>query len=162
MIRSLLCAAVLAAPLSSVAAQNSADQRAVLATVQRFFDAIGTRDTAAAHATMAHEGLLLAVRSRGDSSTATRTTHQQFLSSLAAGGPRFLERMWKPTVLIRGPIAQVWTEYDFHRDGVFSHCGVDSFGLVRDAAGWKITGITYTVEPTGCAPSALGPPKPEV
>ena len=48
--------------------------------------------------------------------------------------------------------------YDFHRDGEFSHCGVDAFTLVRTESGWKISGGVYTVETEGCAPSPLGPP----
>ena len=58
---------------------------------------------------------------------------------------------------MHGPIASVWTPYDFWVDGKFSHCGIDIFDLVKTAEGWKISGLTYTVERTGCAPSPLGP-----
>jgi hypothetical protein len=43
-------------------------------------------------------------------------------------------------------------------DGGFSHCGIDSFELVRTDGSWKLTGGIYTVEREGCAPSPLGPP----
>jgi hypothetical protein len=49
-----------------------------------------------------------------------------------------------------------WAPYDFHLDGKLSHCGIDSFGLVRGADGWRIAGISYTVQKTGCAPSPPG------
>jgi hypothetical protein len=68
-----------------------------------------------------------------------------------------LERMWDARVLIHGRIAVLWTPYDFHRDGKFSHCGVDAFSLVKTDDGWKIAGFIYTVEPEGCRPSPLGP-----
>jgi len=61
-------------------------------------------------------------------------------------------------VQVRGNLAQVWTEYDFHLDGKFTHCGIDAFTLVRVNGDWKIAGTSYTVEPTGCKPSPLGPP----
>jgi hypothetical protein len=67
--------------------------------------------------------------------------------------------MWTPAVHVHGAIAVVWAPYDFHIDGKFSHCGVDTFSLVRTATGWQISGISYTVEPTGCAASPLGPPR---
>jgi hypothetical protein len=67
--------------------------------------------------------------------------------------------MWNPEVRVHGPIASVWTAYDFWVDGKFSHCGVDVFDLVKTAEGWKISGGAYTVERTGCAPSPLGPLK---
>ena len=33
--------------------------------------------------------------------------------------------------MIRGPIAVVWGEYEFLIDGQFSHCGIDSVGVVK-------------------------------
>jgi hypothetical protein len=52
----------------------------------------------------------------------------------------------------------VWTPYDFHIDGEFSHCGIDAFNMVRTDEGWKIASIVWTVERTGCENSPLGPP----
>ncbi len=56
-----------------------------------------------------------------------------------------------------GGIAVVWAEYDFHLNGKFNHCGVDQVNLLKTGAGWKIMGIAYTSETSGCAPSPLGP-----
>lgn len=80
-----------------------------------------------------------------------------WLSRIGSSKDNLLERMWNPQVLTHGSIAVVWGSYDFHRNGKFHHCGVDSFDLVKTEAGWKISGITYTSETTGCAPSPLGP-----
>ena len=66
--------------------------------------------------------------------------------------------MWHPRVELHGDVASVWAPYDFHRDGAFSHCGVDAFTLLRGDGGWVITGATYTVETADCPPSPLGPP----
>ena len=66
--------------------------------------------------------------------------------------------MWAPVVQVQGRIASVWTPYDFHIDGRFSHCGIDTITLLRTDAGWRIAGLLYTVQRTGCAPSPLGPP----
>jgi hypothetical protein len=41
-------------------------------------------------------------------------------------------------VLIRGPIAVVWGEYEFWTDGQFSHCGVDSVDFVKIDGTWKV------------------------
>lgn len=67
--------------------------------------------------------------------------------------------MWDPKIMIHKEIAIVWTKYDFHREGKFSHCGVDAFNLIKAPGGWKISGIIYTVEKEGCEESPLGPPK---
>jgi len=62
-------------------------------------------------------------------------------------------------VLIHKEIAVVWTKYDFHREGKFSHCGVDAFNLIKTQEGWKISGIFYTVEKEGCEEGPLGSPE---
>jgi hypothetical protein len=67
--------------------------------------------------------------------------------------------MWNPKVLIHGGLAVVWADYDFHLNGKFSHCGVDSVTLVTVSGAWKISGIAYTMETSECTPSPLGPPK---
>ena len=69
-----------------------------------------------------------------------------------------LERTWAPQVRVHKGIATLWAPYDFWLNGAFSHCGIDSFELVKTGDGWKLTGGTYTMERTGCAPSPLGPP----
>jgi hypothetical protein len=48
------------------------------------------------------------------------------------------ERITFETIKIDGPLAIVWTPYNFYYAGKFSHCGVNSFQLVRFAEGWKI------------------------
>jgi hypothetical protein len=143
-------------PVSPVRAQD--EREAILATVQRFFDALEKSDPELGRAAVMMDGQYFRIREFDDSVDVSRTPHTAFVRSLAEGGNDFLERMWEPTVLQRGPMAVVWTPYDFHRGGEFSHCGVDAFNLIRTNDGWKIAGIMYTVEPTGCAPSPLGPP----
>ena len=150
------CLLAVAIPRSS-SAQSAKDS--VIATVNEFFRAMTARDSAAARRVMTSDGIFYAVRARGDSTIVNRSTNDSFATTIATTRDTYLERMWEPTVMVHGPIAVVWTPYDFHRSGQFSHCGIDAFSLVRAGTGWKIATITYTVEPTGCAPSPLGAPK---
>ncbi|MEN9300205.1 MAG: hypothetical protein RLZZ429_2518 [Bacteroidota bacterium] len=48
------------------------------------------------------------------------------------------ERIEFQTIKIDGPLASVWTPYKFYFNGSFSHCGVNSFQLLREKNGWKI------------------------
>ena len=41
------------------------------------------------------------------------------------------ERIIFETVKVDGPLAIAWTPYNFYHNGKFSHCGVNSFQLVR-------------------------------
>jgi hypothetical protein len=151
-----VAAAAVAARPAPLRAQTARDS--VVATVQEFFRAMSVRDTAAAKAVMRMDGQLYAVWQGPDSLVVQRVLHQPWVSQLAGGRGAPLERMWEPTVLVRGPVAMLWTAYDFHVDGKFSHCGADAFTLIRSSTGWKISSVAFTLERKGCTPSPLGPP----
>lgn len=156
------CAALLAAGFALAAEPASAqsqDERDVVAAVQALFDAMATCDAAAVRARSMPEGRLYRVVVGGDA-PARSSTFEEFANSLATCGGTRLERMWEPQVRVHKGIATLWAPYDFWLDGTFSHCGIDSFELVKGEGGWKLTGATYTIERTGCAPSPLGVPKP--
>ncbi len=48
------------------------------------------------------------------------------------------ERIQFASINIDGNLASVWTPYQFYFDGKFSHCGANSFQLVRINNEWKI------------------------
>lgn len=60
------------------------------------------------------------------------------------------ERIHFETIKIDGPLAIAWTPYNFYYNGAFSHCGVNSFQLVRFDDGWKIQYLIDTRRRTGC------------
>ena len=139
--------------------QQEDDKTAVLATVQAFFDTMASRDVEGARRVLMPEGRFYSTRDQ-DGQTAVRASAvDEYLKTLAGRKQDNRERIWSPDVRVHGPIASVWTPYDFWVDRKFSHCGIDIFDLVKTAEGWKISGLTYTVERTGCAPSPLGPLK---
>lgn len=53
-------------------------------------------------------------------------------------------------VKIDGPLAIAWTPYKFYFNGKFSHCGVNSFQLVKINGEWKIQYIIDTRRTKGC------------
>lgn len=60
------------------------------------------------------------------------------------------ERISFETVKADGPLAIAWTPYKFYYKGQFSHCGVNSFQLVRLNGNWKIQYIIDTRKKQGC------------
>jgi Putative lumazine-binding len=60
------------------------------------------------------------------------------------------ERISFETIKIDGPLAIVWTPYQFFFNGSFSHCGVNSFQLVRIKEDWKIQYLIDTRRKDGC------------
>lgn len=153
--RALLClaaATVLGGAPAPAHAQSEPEEQDVLATVERLFDAMAKRDTAALRVVLTPEGRFASVVVTGDSVVPGGRSHEAFISLVGAAPEPLIERMWDPRVFIAGPFAAVWAPYDFYRGDTFSHCGTDVFTLVRVGGEWKINGASYTVVPEPCAP----------
>ena len=60
------------------------------------------------------------------------------------------ERISFETIKTDGLLAMAWTPYTFYYKGQFSHCGVNSFQLVRFKGEWKIQYIIDTRNKKGC------------
>lgn len=135
------------------------DRTAILTSVNSLIDALTSSDAEAVDALLESEGSMVSIdlTSPGASKTSV-VSFAQLRKDVAAEGPPMTENLGVPTVLQRGPIAQVWVPYSFAINGKLSHCGMDAFTLVNRQDRWRITSLVYTVEaPAACA--ALAAPK---
>ena len=149
---------------AAVAGAQDNDRANILATVQKVFDAMRTRDTALLAQAFDTSARLVGVRSPrgGGAPSVSLTSPSQFGGAIsrAPAGDVWNERIYDPEVRIDGDVAQVWAYYTFHRNAAFSHCGVDAFMLVKVGTSWKITQLADPRRTTGCthtegpAPSA--------
>jgi hypothetical protein len=149
-VRSLTIAALLAVGAVPVHAQD-AERSAVLATVQKVFDAMRTRDTALLSQAFDTTARLAGVSQRG--TPGVRLTAPAAFGKAIASAPAgdvWNERIYDPEVRIDGDVAQVWAYYTFHRNKTFSHCGVDAFMLLKVGSEWKITQLADSRRTTGC------------
>ena len=123
--------------------------------VQRLFDAMAARDALAAQELFVPDAGLFSL---GKNGKAIKMPIRDFLNAIGSGKAVWKERIWNASVLVHEGIAVVWAPYDFHNNGAFSHCGYDSFSLLKTEAGWKISYISDTRQTEGCV-NPLGPPK---
>ena len=123
---------------------------------QKLFDAMQAHDAAAAAALFLPGSRLASVDASGKASS---IPFEEFTARIGSSKAGWLERIWNPTVLKNEKMAVVWAEYDFHLNGTFHHCGIDSFQMLKTPDGWKIAGISDTRSTSGCKPSPLGPPQ---
>src|SRR5690606_39112648 len=115
-------------------------------------DAMRTRDTTTIRASFAEGTMLTSVAMREGKPTVQREPIDSWISSVA-GAPAGLvldERLYNPQVRVSDGLASVWVEYDFYAGERFSHCGVDTFTLVRLADGWKVASLADTRRREGC------------
>ena len=142
------------------AGKTPAERKAVLHVIDQTFAAMAAHDAAAMRALLV-PGTVFSVRK--PDGTIKMESDEDFLHALATGKGEWRERIWSPQVLIDHGLAQVWAPYDFHLDGKFSHCGIDSFALVQDAGGqWRISAIAYNVQVEGCPTGPKPGPKATV
>jgi hypothetical protein len=131
---------------------SGAEEQAVLATVQRLFDAMRAKDTAAFRDIFEPNAKLVGMRTRQSGEQVVQVLPWDRFATFMASDQRgpWIERAWSPEVRVRGTLATVWAEYDFHFGQTPSHCGVDAVQLLKTPSGWKIVSIADTYEATGC------------
>lgn len=131
--------------------QTVYDERAVIATMNRLFDAMRMRDTAAIRS-LTHPDLHTFIPGGTDAAPTVRSTSlDAFIAQVGAATDRLDEKPIDPEVRVDGRLASVWTSYDFLIGSDFSHCGTDAFHFVKGADGWVITGLAYTIQRENCS-----------
>lgn len=137
------------------AVADNDDLGAILELMDQAFYAVGSGNPDDMRAIQLAEGTSISFRQHPDGTSGEllmrMNTNEALLTADTSRDDKFVER-WTgaPTVMIRGPIAVVWGEYEFWINGVFSHCGVDAVDLVNIDGDWKIANWMWTVEKEGC------------
>ena len=122
------------------------------AVVNQLFTAMRTVDPVMLKEAFADSAVLQTIRRKQDGTFFVQNEKvDDFIKSISAAKKDSLdERITFETVKIDGPLASVWTPYKFYYAGKFSHCGVNSFQLVRINGRWKIQFLIDTRRRQGC------------
>lgn len=129
---------------------QSADTAAVMAPIHRLFDGMRAADSALVRSAFHPGARFVQVEGRGDSVRVVYSDIERFVAAVGGAQAVWDERLFNTVVQVDGPVASVWTDYTFHLGDRFSHCGIDSFELVRAATGWVITQLADTRRREGC------------
>lgn len=133
-------------------AQQNNEETAIRATIDRLFTGMRTSDTAMLASTFSPTAVMQTIVQKNDGGTVVRTeTVIDFVN--AVGKPRtemLDERISYGAIQIDGALAAVWTPYEFYVGTKFSHCGVNSFQLVKLNGDWKIQYIIDTRRKESC------------
>lgn len=123
---------------TSLHAQNAEDS--VKAVVNNMFTAMKNADAALLKTTFADSMVLQTISRNKEGKLVVRNEEpSQFVGMVGKELQGNLdERITFDVVKIDGPLAIVWTPYQFYYKGQYSHCGVNSFQLVRFNGEWKI------------------------
>ena len=150
---SLLFAGLLTAVTPCAKAQKApAETAAVQQTITAFFDGMRRGDSTAVRRTLAPAAVFHGFGGQpGQPPTLAIESIGGFLKAVGTPHPAVWdERITFERVLIDAGLASVWTPYEFYLGSKFSHCGYNSFQLVKLADGWKIAHIIDTRRKEKC------------
>ena len=147
----LLIIVILAYGLS-LNSQNSETEN-IKTTIIEFFEAFHNQDTLALKA-MAKGNIKMqsiSVNKEGET-VLSGTDYYQFVKTIASIPPdtKFEEKLLDFTIKEDGNMANVWTPYEFWFQEKLSHCGVNSFQLLKEDNKWKIIYLVDTRRKEGC------------
>lgn len=148
---------LLSAPVWAQTAKSSEKEDAAkeaLAVVNKLFDTMRAKDAVAMRALFTAEGQLTATQRRNGQPSLRTFNGEAFAKLIVETKGVLKERMYKPEVLVSGDLVLVRGRYGFFVDDRFSHCGTNSFHLMRTVEGWKIVNAASTIELEACEPEA--------
>ena len=146
----LLCLLLAAGP--AYAQKAPPDTEAVQQVVTTFFDGMRRGDSTLVRGTLAPGAVFHGIGTKpGQPTTLETESINGFLKAVGTPHPAVWdERVQFERVLIDANLASVWAPYEFYLGSKFSHCGYDSFQLVKLAGGWKIAHIIDTRHKEKC------------
>lgn len=134
----------------NVSAQSAEDS--VKVVVNNLFAAMKNADSVALKNVFSEWAVLQTISRTKEGATMIRTDNiNQFASFVGKSTKGDAdERITFGAIHIDGALASVWTPYEFYFKGAFSHCGVNSFQLVRINGVWKVQYLIDTRRKTDC------------
>jgi hypothetical protein len=135
-----------------LSASAQTEEEKVKAPILVLFDGMRKSDSSMIRAAFAPTAVLQTVAKNKEGVVSVRTdaVNDFVLSVTKPHTDIYDERITFEMIKIDADLATVWTPYKFYVGEKFSHCGVNSFQLVRINGAWKIQYIIDTRRREGC------------
>ncbi len=135
----------------SVKAQSTDDAKAVRGVIDSLFAEMAASNPPAIVALQRPESQIVAVaRGKDGKNTIHYYSADTFSKFFTKKDANIEELMYAPKTFVDGDVAMYWGRYVFFVDGKISHCGLNTFHLVKTDDGWKIANAASTIDPTAC------------
>ena len=130
-------------------AQQEKEVRQVIASM---FEGMKSKNTDLIKAAFHPEATMQTVKSGENGAELDSNSVMDFVNRIASSPATTTldERILDYQIKVDGDMAAAWTPYEFYVNENFSHCGVNSFQLIKTKEGWKITYIIDTRRKEGC------------
>jgi len=132
-------------------AQND-EQNQIKKVISLFFDGLQNGDTIKIMETISDKLILQTAYINKEKSVLKNENVSAFLNSIAS---KKREDIWEEKLVsvhinIDDNMANVWIPYEFYRNNIFSHCGVNSFQMFNDGVNWRIIYLIDTRRKQDC------------
>lgn len=132
--------------LPLMAQKEEKSEKAIKAVIQQFFEGLEKGDTTLLKSTCTSQPVFQTYMADRDGKWQVFT--EDFNEFVAfVGTPtkdKYREQIEFDAIMSEQALASVWTPYKFYFNGKISHCGTNSFQLVKMDDGWKIQYILDT------------------
>lgn len=137
--------------ISSLYAQSS-EEAEVQATIETLFEGMLEADGDKIAGTFQPDAIMQTIVKNAEGEVMVRNgSLEAFVNSIGSAEPgRLNEKIGGYEIKVDGELASAWTPYEFYVGEDFSHCGVNSFQLIKTADGWKIFHIVDTRRKENC------------
>jgi len=128
---------------------DNPEEKAVIDVIDRFFVSLEKQDTVLYKQLVFTEGQIWRINNKLDPPS---HSVRYFKDDLKTFDPEktLQEKPLSFDVKFHEGIAIAWVPYEFRVNGSFSHCGVDTFTLIKVGANWKIVNLSYTIDAGDC------------
>ena len=132
--------------LFSVSMKGQTAEDSVKSVVSKLFTAMRISDGKMLRSCFADSAILQTIAKDNDNKNIIRNEMlTEFIQFVSNSKKDILdERIVFDVVKTDGSLAIAWTPYSFYYQGKFSHCGVNSFQLVKLNSEWKIQYLVDT------------------
>lgn len=135
----------------ALAQKVNSETEAVKGVINQLFDGMRKGDSTLVSGTFSNGMIMQSISDRQGTVQVRSDDATGFLKAVGTPHPEVWdERITFDHVLIDGNLASVWTRYKFYVGEKFSHCGVNSFQLVKKTDGWKIVYLIDTRRKEAC------------
>jgi len=137
--------------LSANLLAQSNEEGAVKKVINNLFTGMKTGDSTLTRSAFAAGAVMQTIVNKDGKVSVRTEAVNDFVKLIGAPHKEIYdERIVFTKILIDGPLASVWTDYQFYVGEKFSHCGVNSFQLVKGDKGWQIVYIIDTRRKDEC------------
>lgn len=128
------------------------EEEAVKQPIMQFFEGMRRSDSNMIKAAVAPGAILQTIVKNKEGKTGVHTENlARFITAVTTPHEQvYDERITFDLIRVDADLAIAWTPYQFYVGNTFSHCGVNSFQLVKLGGAWRIQYIIDTRRKNNC------------